>query len=57
MTEIDFVDQCGLAATFATIPSNRSLARADTSSTQMIQSFVAQVAFAMLDEHQGKGIG
>src|SRR5215471_17846129 len=58
MTEVDFVDHVGLVATFGTDPeqpligAGRYVLCADASKHHR-----AEVAFAVLDEHQGKGIG
>jgi hypothetical protein len=58
MTYVDFVDHVGLAATFAThlkqtlIGAGRYIVCANDPKHHR-----AEVAFAVLDEHQGKGIG
>ncbi|MBV8361829.1 MAG: GNAT family N-acetyltransferase [Deltaproteobacteria bacterium] len=58
MTEIDFIDHVGLVATFGIDPdqpligAGRYIVCADTTKHDR-----AEVAFAVLDEHQGKGIG
>ena len=58
MTEVDFVDHVGLVATFGIDPeppligAGRYILCADTPKHHR-----AEVAFAVLDEHQGKGIG
>jgi len=58
MTDIDFVDHVGLVATFGTDPEQpligvgRYIVCADAPKHHR-----AEVAFAVLDEHQGKGIG
>jgi RimJ/RimL family protein N-acetyltransferase len=58
MTDIDFVDHVGLVATFGTDPEQpligvgRYIVCDDAPKHRR-----AEVAFAVLDEHQGKGIG
>jgi RimJ/RimL family protein N-acetyltransferase len=58
MTEVDFVEHVGLVATFGTDPEQsligvgRYIICADAPKHHR-----AEVAFAVLDDHQGKGIG
>jgi GNAT superfamily N-acetyltransferase len=58
MTDVDFVDHVGLAATFDTDPKQTLIgAGRYIVCANDPKHHRAEVAFAVLDEHQGKGIG
>ena len=58
MTEVDFVDHVGLVATLGTDPEQPLVGVGRYMVCEDAQKHNrAEVAFAVLDEHQGKGIG